>query len=629
MSSVQHKSIASILDFGVLEEGLPYIISEHLPGSNLQDILLSVRRLSLSRAAFVGTHVSEALAHAHEHGLVHEMLNPSDIYVVRDKDGSDVIKVSDFGLSPMLAKLGLDLKSPIEQAEAIGTAAYMSPEQCTGREVDGRSDLYSLGCILYQCLGGVAPFSGADSQELIRMHKHSRYAPLPSVCPEIEFPPQLLDIVDKCLSKDAYVRYQYAHDLNEDLLNKRSPNDRERLVSSGQVDAITRAAARAEEAARSPMLPLAKVTAVLAVAVVLVLASAGLLSFVSRFANEGAWQSSLNAARKQYLERRFHDGIDSASTALHEAEKFAKTDPRLAITLNELAAGQIILESYVEAAGNLNRAIELENSSATETRTKARTKQLLAQCAYGGRDYVTAETTSRQAIELWQQVGNAKASESLPAHLALIRALCAQNKLDDAKAAYEVARVLAAGDSDLPEQVSGDLRQCLALLCLAEGDAQTAETILKELLGTRQRTFGLKDPLAAETMILLGQVYREEKLYEEATAVLESAFGILKDSCGPETLLTASVPGYLAAVQDEAGNVNEAEKSYRLSLEMQEKIRGPRSPQMVPYINALGQFLRRRGFVNAASVYDTEIGEIKAGSNKTTSAQAPSVPPTN
>lgn len=622
LSSLSHRNVAAVMDFGVLDEGLPYIISEYLPGSNLQQILQSVKRISVDRTIFVGTHVSQALEHAHEHGVFHEMLQPSKIFVVRDKEHGDIIKVTDFGLIPLLSKLGLNLSDPLEQAEAIGAAHYMSPEQCSGRESDGKTDLYSLGCVLYQCIGGQPPFLSADNNEIIRMHKHAKYPPLQYLNNDANIPKPLVDVVDKCLMKDPTLRYQMAHDVGEDILNRRSPDELDKLIPEFKSNAVSRASARVHEVSSSPALPLMKVTAIFAAVVILGLACWGLLNFVSKFANEGTWDGAIKNARKHYAERKFTDGYEQATEALREAEKFAQPDPRVAVTLNEVAAGQIALGSYAEAADSLNRAIEIEKGTASsDSRTKARSQELLAQAQLGRGDFNNGEVFARRAIELWQQVSNSKESEALPAHITLIRSLIAQDRMADAKAAYDVAKSLAASDTDISEQVSGELRQCLAALTLAEGDSATAERTLKELLSTRQQKFGLKDPLAAETMLMLAQVYRQEKMQEESIAVILNAFGILKSTYGEEAPKTAAVPGILAQVQEEAGELPEAEKNYRLCLEMNEKIWGARSPHMVPPIDALGKFLRRRGSPHAAEVYETEIKEIQAIQQKSAAAK--------
>ncbi len=627
LAALNHKNIASVMDYGVLDEGLPYLIQEYLHGSSLEQVLHAVNRISVDRTVFVGAQVAAALSHAHEYGIFHEMLTPADIHVVRDKDEGDIIKVSSFGLLSVLSKIGLDLSDPYEKVDAINTAAYMSPEQCTGRDVDGRTDIYSLGAVLYECVAGQAPFVNPSPAELMRMHKSSRYPALSYVRSEANLPPYLIEIIEKCLQKDPSIRYQFAQNVEEDITVRRSPEERERMITrevAASDGAVLRAAARVQEASTSTMVPLAKVTAIFAAIVLLGFATWGLLSFVSRFANEGVWKGALEAAHRDYYDRKYTHGVEQASNALKEAEKFAQPDLRVAVTLNELVAGQIILGQFAEAAENLNRALEMEKNTSADTRTKARTQQLMSEVEYGRHHFADAEIMARKALELWQHVSDPKPSEMLAAHLTLLRTLCAEEKLADAKAIYESAKTIAASSSEIPEQVSGDLRQSLAMLTLVEGDSQTAEHVLKDLLSSRQRNFGLKDPLSAETLVLLGRVYHKQKKYEQAESVLENAFGILKDAYGEEVPLTAEVPGVLAMVQDESGDLDEAEKNYRLSVELQEKIWGARSPRMVPSIGALGRFLRqRRNQVNAADVYETEIKEIEALEQKTAATSSP------
>lgn len=627
IGALNHKSIASIIDYGVLEEGLPYLIQEFIQGTSLEQVLHSVTRLSAGRTVFVGARVAIALSHAHEHGIFHEMLTPADIFVVRDKDEGDIIRVSNFGLTALLSKLGMDSSDPRERIDAIGTAAYMSPEQCAGTEVDGRSDIYSLGAILYHCLAGQPPFVSGNTAEVMKMHVHSRYPALSYVRNDVALPQFLIDVIDKCLQKDFTLRYQFSHSVEEDLLYKRSPDEREKSITkdaaAGEA-AVMRAAARVEEASASSIMPLAKVTAIFAAVVLLGVSCWGLLSFVSRFANEGVWKSAMEAAHREYVARRYTRAVDEATSALKEAEKFAQPDLRVASTLNELAGGQVILGEFAQAEENLKRADEIEKNTSADNRTKARTQHLLAEAAYGLKHFEDAEVLARKAIESWRQVSDAKPAETLAAQVTLMRILCALNKLDEARGVYEAAKSVAASSSEIPEQVSGDLRQTLATLTMLDGDAQTAEHVLKDLLSTRQVNFGLKDPLSAETLILLGKVYLQQKKYDQAQTVLESAFGILKEAWGEDVPITAELPGLLALVQEESGDLEEAEKNYRLTLELQEKIWGSRSPHMVPAIAALGKFLREsRNQPNAADVYDTEIREIQAMEQTTAASDTP------
>ena len=170
LSRLEHPNILPVLDSGEFD-GLPFFVMPLVSGENLQERLRRERRLPVLEAVRVASEVATSLSYAHEMGVVHRDVKPSNILL-----SSNHVLVTDFGIARQVD--GQTTDQLTKSGEAIGTVVYMSPEQTAASTVDGRSDTYSLGCVLYEMLAGSPPFVGSTSLEVMERHRH---APIPAV----------------------------------------------------------------------------------------------------------------------------------------------------------------------------------------------------------------------------------------------------------------------------------------------------------------------------------------------------------------------------------------------------------------------------------------------------------------
>jgi serine/threonine protein kinase len=210
--SINHPAIVKVLDMGTMPSGTPYIVMEFLEGETLGRRLQRCGRLDPRAAADITASVADALAAAHAVGIVHRDLKPDNLFLIRDAGGKDVVKVLDFGI----AKLGNPGHQPVslrtQTGVIMGTPVYMSPELCSGaRQVDHRSDVYSLGIILYEMLCGEPPFQSEGFGELA--HLHLSAAPWPPHERNADVPEALSAIVLRALAKAPAARFASMADL--------------------------------------------------------------------------------------------------------------------------------------------------------------------------------------------------------------------------------------------------------------------------------------------------------------------------------------------------------------------------------------------------------------------------------
>ena len=214
-AALNHPTIVAVYDTGEAETPngpLPYIVMEYVEGVTLRDIVHSDGPMESQRAIEVIADACQALNFSHQHGIIHRDVKPANIMI--SKTGA--VKVMDFGIARALS----DANSVTQTSAVIGTAQYLSPEQARGEKVDARSDVYSLGCVLYEILTGEPPFVG-DTPVAVA-YQHVREDPIPPSTRHAGISPELDAVVLKSLAKNPDNRYQTAAEMRADLIRVHS-----------------------------------------------------------------------------------------------------------------------------------------------------------------------------------------------------------------------------------------------------------------------------------------------------------------------------------------------------------------------------------------------------------------------
>lgn len=205
VAELDHESILKVLDFGVLRETYPFLVTEYVESETLRSVMDNSDRLQIYTTVQVIAQVCEAISHAHSRGIFHWNLAADKILLINPTDVDPIVKVSDFGFALNAVTYGTFESE--QGLSLVGTTGYMSPEQATGQEYDPRSEVYSIGCILFEMLTGGLPYRGQSLPEIISQQTSRPVPKLRDMSRRHDFPEELEKIVAKCLQPNKDDRY--------------------------------------------------------------------------------------------------------------------------------------------------------------------------------------------------------------------------------------------------------------------------------------------------------------------------------------------------------------------------------------------------------------------------------------
>lgn len=207
--TLSHKNLVKAFAWSTAPSGAPFLVMEFVEGDSLEQFLKQVTYIEAREAVYIFLQVCTALTFAHQHCIIHRDVKPGNIILTSSESGTKTIKLVDFGIAKVRSLSDRATRDLTQTGEVFGSPHYMSPEQCLGFELDSRSDIYSLGCVMYECLSGRPPFAGHNPVQLIAKHLSAELPPL-RIC-ESSMPAQcnrkLEEIVSRCLEKEPADRY--------------------------------------------------------------------------------------------------------------------------------------------------------------------------------------------------------------------------------------------------------------------------------------------------------------------------------------------------------------------------------------------------------------------------------------
>ncbi|HEY9870795.1 MAG TPA: serine/threonine-protein kinase, partial [Candidatus Obscuribacterales bacterium] len=631
VSHLSHPHIIAIHDFGISAQAQPYLIMDYLEGTSLSDVLEKEISLPLDRALPIFLQICDALDHAHKHGVVHRDMKPSNVMLLTNGPHPDFVKIVDFGIAKLMPTADTEGQHLTKTGEVFGSPLYMSPEQCMGQPLDARSDVYSMGCVMYETLVGRPPFHGNNVLETMYMRLSEPPKPFSALRPDLKIPAAIESVVMTAMASEPAERFQSMHELKQQLELARLGYDRRRALQL----IIPRATGSVKRLLRKTQSRRAKIIVALS-ALLIVVSGALVWKMMSGTPSTAAEKQALqNELTWMQYEREGQTLLDQGNYAEAEkklraavelAEQFGETDSRLSTSLEMLAnlyreqnrdgeADEIgeriarIAEQHPEhevrrEASNLNQLVDLTLTLVPKVLHKedwASYKKLthklshLANLCIEQKEYARAEELLKKELEIESKTRGERTAE-VALTLTNLASLyhINQGKYDKAEPLYKKALEIRIQVFGLENSMVASSLINLARLYQDQDRYRQAEENYRKALAIYWKSSGENSPDAASALAGLGGLYRREGRYGEAEPLYKKALEINETNLGENDPGMASSLTNLANLYYDEGKYAQAEPLYKRALAIFEKTKGPEDPGVAKILNNLAAVLYKQ-----------------------------------
>jgi serine/threonine protein kinase len=547
LALMNHPAIARVFDAGSTPEGRPYFVMEYVAGVTLTEHC-DTHRLSTVARLQLFSEVCEGVQHAHQKAIIHRDLKPSNILVTLE-NGPPQAKIIDFGVAKAIGLRLTETTLHTEIGSVIGTPEYMSPEQAdlTGQDVDTRTDVYSLGVILYQLLTGELPF---DSGEL----RASSYEEMRRKLREVE-PPK------------PSTKISTLGDSGPDVAShRRTDPSALRRQLEGDLDAITMKALEKDRARRygTPSELAADIGRHLRSEPVLARSPSRIYrtkKYVRRHRLGVAIATTLT-----FLLIGFGAAMAFQAQRVSRERDRANREARSSKRISDFMVGMFRVSSPSEARGNSVTAREiLDKASKNIDASLTNDPDVQARMQFTMGD-------------VYKNLGLFQQAEKLLGH------------------AFKTQTGLLGIEH--PDTLDTGFR--LAETMFFQGHFSQAEALLRDVLSGQRRVLGAENPATLRTMNMLANLLSREERIPEAEALMRETLALQRKVLGPEDQQTLASTSHLAGMLEDEGKIPEAEQMYRQALEGQRRVLGKDHPDTLASMSELASLLMDRGQLSEA-----------------------------
>lgn len=553
-SNLSHPNVVAMHDFGITDDGKAYLVMDYLEGEDLSTVLERDVFLTEPQAREIFRQALAGLDHAHSKGVIHRDLKPSNLFLIPQTDGSVLVKLVDFGIAKITDSSNA-AQNLTRTGEVFGSPLYMSPEQCSGKSLDARSDIYSLGCLMYEALCGRRPLVGESALETMHMHIKDVPLTLSQAAPKLEVSHQLEDAVMKCLCKRPDDRFSSVAELYQEIYGEPLPKvpvahsvggtDSQIVIpapassttapSTKKTDEITdKSGLYLTPSDKKKLLPIAVALAIFILALGsstywVIFAWPGPETDRGTLINRWVYTFWVDRGDKLAKQQNFNDAFIAYDNAEQAADKFGdnfgrkvnvlRAKLKLASSMNQPKKTEQILRSLGQV--NRNQAlVDCELARIEIARIAALYEATLASKKGGSKTSV---------YELAMQMGT-----KIEAFIGISRRLAAVQAYDDqedllTRAAHLYSQL--AGDDD-PQLA--DLKTELAYSHWQQDEVSQVRPLLAEALAikikvnerSKTQTSNIDE---GEAWLRLGQFDRDRSKFDEAEKELSKALSILHE----------------------------------------------------------------------------------------------------
>lgn len=522
---LDHPGIMKVYDFGIDEKGLPFLVMDLIEGRSLSTILNEEGALPVERAVKILSQVCDAVAVAHDNGIVHRDLKPSNICLVKQSDGSEAVRILDFGIAKILSDDAADVLKLTQTGEVFGSPLYMSPEQCMAAKVDYRSDIYSLGCVIYETLTGNPPLAGATVFDTFHKQIHEVPEPLAAHKPELSRWKKIDQVILKCMAKAPASRYQSARKITEDLDRAKLP---EESGFFGKLKSQARLVLLRQSAKKSRIHP----GLIVVVTAIVVAATVGTMNTLApqrqvhaqawsefnregqRAFDKGDYAEAFVRFKRALAAARLDDSLVEQRSTLEELTDLSRAENKSQVEIADISAQLADVIARQKAALKpqeesllraMDAAVETDSGAVLENRLSG---MVDSAASIGGR--AVSERVLERVLAVSRKI---KARQITAAALSgLGKIAFHRGDLDKAESLYKES---LEENKKLPQDHKTRVREARALAGLgcvrATRDPGSAEEYLQPALSAYRQEFGPVAPEALHVRLQLARVFLEHR----------------------------------------------------------------------------------------------------------------------
>jgi serine/threonine protein kinase len=591
-SSIEHANIVNVFDYGTVPQ--PYIVMEFLQGETLAE-RIKKGHVPAEEAIEIICQVCDALMAAHEGGLVHRDLKPANVMLASNQGSEYTVKVLDFGLAKAVDGEGQTLVHLTSTGQMLGSPAYMSPEQCMGGAVDARSDIYSLGCLIYEVLTGRIAFESDTAPECMRKHVYEMPAPMTGLAIEPQLLKQLEKVVFKALAKEPVERYQSVADLKFDLVSSARGGTKRLNYSKIGMQALVSQCRR--------LLRNRRVRAAIFASALSVVAFLILCLNLGSIINAG-WQAQYEQGKTHAASADYKKAESSFESALKLAKWFGQSDWRVTRSLSQL-------KNVYEKEGNAAAARDIGSriKALEESNPNWTTRRMEAQKAEKAGDFRRAEQllTGLIAQEQSQPQGRFGLSSAL---LELGHVYEDEGKLAEAESVIRQCLEIREKFLDEGAPLVTDSLNELANACSLLGRYSDAQNLFLNVLALKRQQLGSSNQEVAQVLGKLGSMRMWQGDFAGAQRYLQDAMSILNSLSQKDDSIVGPITGTLANLYVRTKRYDQAEPLILQSIDAQQKAYGKGNLQTCPGLTILANLRSAQGRVDEATSYMKDVLDI-------------------
>jgi serine/threonine protein kinase len=612
-SSLNHPNIITVLDFGV-SNGRPYLTTDYLEGNTLAELLKAHGKLSPSRTLEVFSQICEAVSYAHKQDLLIRCLKPSQIFVFDTPDRKDFVKVVEFGISERLIEDGEEVKNLANKAVVNGDPHYLSPESCLSVKLDAKSDVFTIGCVMYETLVGRPPCEGKSAHEIM----HRQLTKVPQAVREAAGSSDISEAIERvvmrAIEKDPDQRYPSMEAMLADIEVYKHGANQLRISKEKRNSGFT----------KDPALSKKRAMRVLGLSISMFLGVALGIAieplkemFVPHEKKAPViipWQE-LNRQGEEAFHRGDYDEAEALfGQALARSGGFEPDDPRIAETLNNLGNLYFNLDLYNEAENSIKRALAIrEKTEGPDALVVADSLNDLGMIYLTKGKIADAKPLIERALSIRQKTLKPDDEDIASSLQAMASIYHKEGKLKESmtalkKALYIRKRALGAEHLDVATTYNS-----LGVQHQMAGENGEAKQCYEHARGIVEKLYGDKHPSMADSLVGLATLEFLEDNFRQSEEDFNKALEIRETALGDESFRVAEVLSCLAILKEHTGKLKEAEELLRRAIAIDEQAVGSFNPETIRVNNNLVRILKKAGKREEAKRLERGLTQVKKG----------------